>query len=325
MIARSDKFESYLHMSLAAIAFCLMLLPGHRANLSLFWQPAAQVGRFVQPEARTALPVTDATGTSVPRGKYQRIVVLEGLDLVLNLAPESRVVGVDDWSVTHSIEGWRVVDRPRIGDKREIERILACNPDLVIACTMGEPDSCEAVAQLRAVHVAVFDLGYVITIDHLLERVQSLGAVLQAPARAARLQEQLRRRAELTSNPPPSAPGKKRALFICTAGEGFTVGGGADVFQTMLVRAGLRNVAAEAGIDAMPVVTQETPLRLDPQVLVVRERNHRSVGESMPLHQLNIEVTAEIPGPFLGVAVPMDLVDTAESLHDQVYCQHKKQ
>ena len=319
----SDSWnEGHLHHALAAVVMLLATAFAWHSNPLLLERPALRRGATIVPSFQTTGPVRDATGANVPRGHYQRIVVMDGIDHLLWLIPAGSIVGVGDWPVDHSLEGWRIADRPRISDRHQIERILACHPDLVVTCSMGNPELREDIASLRSVGVTVFDLSYTVTFQDLLGQITCLSAVLEIPERGAGLRRALQYRCDLLRTPPQNVEFPRRGMFICTWENRVAVAGDDDIFDDIVTGAGLRNAGAEAGLHLSPVISLERALNMDPQEMVTRPRNRPALialpGIDSLVRSGKVKLSC-IPEPFIGSAAPLDFVDTVESIHDHVY------
>jgi|GEM_PF-4174845 len=313
--------ENPIHWTLALLVLFAALMPACRSDLLVLELPVSRNSPRFEPDPQSDF-VIDATGTPVTCHRYQRIVVLDGVDHVLQLIPADRIAGVGAWAASHSLEGWRLAGKPRFSDVGQVEKILSCHPDLVVLCSVGNPELREAITGLRSLGVPVFDLRYTITLDDLLGQITSLGALLKDSTRAAHLRDTAAQRAALLGLPLRSGRSPARSIFICSWGERVSVGGAGDIFHGMITGSGLRDAGAEAGLYMSPVVPIETALRINPQVLVTRPANRRALA-SLPgidaIMQGGNTSVAYIPEPFLGAAAPLDLIDTMEALQDQVY------
>jgi iron complex transport system substrate-binding protein len=143
------------------------------------------------------------------------------------------------------------------------DAVLPLQPDLVLA---GQDSARFTTDALRHVGVRVEVIPDADTVDALLANLVRVGAAVGRPERAddavasvrAWLDVLDRRVARLGDTHP-------RALVL--AAGGFVAGRG-TLADALLARAGLRNAAADAGIDGFARLTLERVLRIAPDVLI---------------------------------------------------------
>ena len=268
--------ERLLHYVAAIFVFALTLAFAWPSELAPLLHPALRMGGWFQADDLPANAVRDATGALVPCGNYRHIVALEGIGQLLLLVPANRIVAVGQWPEPHTLEGWRVADRPHISEARQVEKIMACRPDLVVTRSQGAPEEREGIAMLRSLGLPVFDLTFAMTLDDYLSQNDRLALLLKVPERGASLRSNISSRCALTKLPFPNARKPLRGVFICTWGERMTVSGDEDPSGNIVAEAGMLNVGAEAGLHLEPVISLEKALTMTPQVLFTRPNNLRA-------------------------------------------------
>lgn len=205
--------------------------------------------------AVSLLAAAGGARAAVPR----RVVSLGGVvtEIVHALGADERLVGVDQSSLYPPAAR----ELPQVGYFRgfAVEGVLSLRPDLVLASDQAGPP--EALAQLRAVGVAVASVPSAPSVTALEQGVAAVAAALQlgaeGQARARALHQQLDEAARpvVHAGPPP------RVLILSShtgrlqaAGEGsapdalLTLAGGVNAFT----QRGYKAVSAEAVAAARP-------------------------------------------------------------------------
>ncbi|MFB6080965.1 MAG: PGF-CTERM-anchored ABC transporter substrate-binding protein [Haloferacaceae archaeon] len=222
------------------------------------------------PAADCGFPVarTDATGARVTLAERPgRIVTLNpsAAQTLWELGARDRVVGVSEFAgYLNGTDDLPVVDTASGGVN--VERIVALDPDLVLAPgTIPE----ETVRALRKTGVPVFALNTSTSVDGVATKTRLLGRLTGECTAAARTNDWMRRNVAAVREAVADEP-RPRALYVF--GSGYTVG--SDTFVGDVMRtAGLRNVAAEAGISGYARISPEVVRERNPQWLVLNGRD----------------------------------------------------
>jgi len=206
----------------------------------------------------TAGPARDA--------RASRIVCLteETTETLYRLGEQDRIVGISGYTVRPP-EARR--DKPRVSafTTAKLDRILALEPDLVLAFSDMQADIVAALARAGlAVHV--FNQR---SIDGILRMVRTLGDLVGVPEKAEALIAELRANLEATAARAVTLPRRPRVYFeewdeppICGIGwvsELIGIAGGEDVFADLARSPGARGRIVE---DPLEVV------RRAPEVIV---------------------------------------------------------
>lgn len=210
----------------------------------------------------------DAGGVDVPLREYRRIVsaTIVADRVLADLCEPDRVIaftrhGAESSSFAHRLHG-----KPLVHARASVEEMLALKPDLVIVNNLVDPGY---VARLREHGLTVFDLGHMRGLDTLLTNIRAIGFLIGAPARgeayARTLETRMRRVAALKRR--EKAP---RALYVSTYADKLFGGTARTSYHDVIVHAGLRDVATEAGYEGWPELTAERLLALDPEVVVTK-------------------------------------------------------
>lgn len=140
------------------------------------------------------------------------------------------------------------------------EEVMPLKPDLVLAGLFSPSDS---VRMLKRQGLRVEVLGIPSSLAEIRQQVLSLGEMIGRQTQAdALVREFDHRLARLNQR-----PGRGERVLIMQPG-GFTLGRG-TLQDDILRAAGLRNVAAEAGIEGPGYLSLEAALLMRPQILVL--------------------------------------------------------
>lgn len=264
-------------------------------------------------------PVVDATGVAVAPRDFRRIVSGSPTAdaLLVRLVSRARLAAVTAWSAGGP-EGWRYAGLATVERVGDVERLLSLRPDLVIVHDYGEVDT---VTRLREAGLAVFDLGAATGVDALVEDARQLGALLGRRDRADALARAFSRRIRAVAADVPRDR-RPRAAYAAVYGDRLFGAGIGSSQHDVLVYAGLRDVAAEAGLRGWPQYAPERWLALAPDLVVTQPGMGAplcalpGLGETPPCTGEGGARVVEVPG--LDDAGP-GMLDTAERLHDRVF------
>ncbi|GJM22254.1 MAG: hypothetical protein DHS20C15_21690 [Planctomycetota bacterium] len=199
------------------------------------------------------------------------------LDLLVELLPPERVAGLPEQALIYSKPlpaGHALLSRPRF-EKYDGESVLALDPDLVVAQAW---QSHETTARLREAGVNVQLLEAANDWATLRTRITQLGAWLHEPARAAELVARTDARVDALLALPAS---NLTALAYSNYGGHGRVAAAETTSHEILRFAGLRDLAAEAGLVDHPSFSFEQLLAADPDVLVVGRADSGAAGSTL--------------------------------------------
>ena len=258
--------------------------------------------------------------------KPQRIASLSlGTDEILcALVSPERIVGLSRHSDNPEVSHVADIAR-RVGVKldRDPERIVALEPDLVLAARYSKIELRELVNQTGA--AVVVSTAFVSFTD-IQSNIANIGRAVGEPERAAALIAEMDLRLAEAAGRQASLRDDWRLLYY--APSGWTAGDRTTVDEVIRA-AGYRNAAATSGISGHQKITAEKVLEIDPDALLVaigydRDAGFREQLESDPqlatLTALHKGRIAELPAKrlisvsqYLAEAVPA-LVDAIEAL-----------
>ena len=255
--------------------------------------------------------------------KPQRIASLSlGTDEILcALVSPERIVGLSRHSDNPKVSHVAGIAR-RVGARldRDPERIVALEPDLVLAARYSKIELRELVNQTGA--AVVVSTAFVSFAD-IQDNIANIGRAVGESERAAALIAEMDLRLADGAGRPESPRQGWRLLYY--APSGWTAGDRTTVDEVIRA-AGYRNAAAAAGISSHQKITAEKVLEIDPDALLIgvgyaRDTGFRERLEADPqlatlaaLHQGRI---AELPAKRL-LSVSQHLAEAVPALVDAV-------
>ena len=194
-----------------------------------------------------------------------------GFDLMLALLPPERFAVVVSTALRYSAVARTPADLPGLEDLPRpegfhAEDILALGPDLVLVSDWRPP---AVPSLLEARGISTVRLPTPTTWEELEELVTFTAEVLAQPEAGAELLSGLRARKERLGG--PSGRGALRVLTYSNFGSSGYCAGAGTSWDLMVRLAGMRNAAAEAGLEGNSAIDLERVLELDPDVLLVSE------------------------------------------------------
>lgn len=268
------------------------------------------------PTCEYPLTATDATGTEV--------TVAEAPESVVTLAPgaaqtlweigaRAKVVGVS----MHAgfLEG--AGDRTNVSAdplSTDLETVVDLDPDIVLApnvTPVGEVDD------LRDLGLTVFHFETATSVDDVLEKTALTGELVGSCGGASETVSAARADLERIGDAIPPRAERPQGYF--TLGDGFTPGAG--TFQDDAIeRAGLVNLAAEAGLTGWEPISEEVVVNRDPEWIL-----HTDAFAEPPVGAAVEETTAMREGQVVAldanrISQPSpQLVDAITTIHEAVY------
>jgi iron complex transport system substrate-binding protein len=186
------------------------------------------------------------------------------------------------------------------------EELLRLDPDVVVAGAYTNAFTRRLVAELG---YRVVTLEPETSLDDIERNIEIVAAAIERPARGRELIAKLRADAATIA---AAQPGVETATVVVRPG-GFTVGAGSLADRLMRL-GGLRNVAAERGLDRWGSLSIETLLRTDPELLIFTGYRHdqpsmHNVYLAHPaLAALDRELpTVVVPAKFWSCGLPQSL------------------
>lgn len=260
--------------------------------------------------------VTDATGTEVTiEEEPERIVTLapSAAQTLWEIGARGKVVGMS----MHAgfLEGAETRTNVSADPlSTDLETVVDLEPDLVIAPNVTPR---REVTDLRELGLTVVHVETATSVDDVVEKTALMGQLVGACAGAAEAVDDMERTlARIASNVPEAA---QRPIVYYSLGDGFTPGAG--TFQSDAIeRAGLRNLAAEEGIDGWAQLSEEVVVEADPAWIAYPDS-----FPAPPVSDALGEVTAVREDQLVAldanaISQPSPrLIDAMVTLHEAVY------
>ncbi|MEY8880901.1 hemin ABC transporter substrate-binding protein [Donghicola sp. XS_ASV15] len=186
-------------------------------------------------------------------------------EIIFALEEQDRLIARD----TTSVYPPEALGLPDVGYMRRLsaEGVLSVGPDMIIARdTSGPP---EVLEQLQAASIPVVLVHDAFDPDAILSAIDTVGAALDVPAKAAELSATVQadldalaeRRAEITE--------KKRVIFVLSADAGrLNVAGRGTGADGLITMAGGINAVAD-GFDGYKLMNNEALLTANPDVVLM--------------------------------------------------------
>ena len=154
---------------------------------------------------------------------------------------------------------------PKVGSyvHPDLEKIVSLKPDLCLAVRDGNPK--HIVDKITALGIPVYTIDPR-NLEEIMEAVQMLGKVLDAPEKAAAIVDDMRGTIEKAEERVVRASRKPRVFFQIDASPIISAGSNTFIDQ-LITRAGGINLAA--GPTAYPRYSWEEVLRMQPDIVII--------------------------------------------------------
>jgi iron complex transport system substrate-binding protein len=265
-VKNSESFDS-MRLWWVLIAGAL-LLTGCRPPSS----PEASPGRSGGPFPRRVMMA--GAELRIPH-KPERIISLtpSNDEILCALVDEKRIAGVSGFSrdeaTSHVAAAAR---RINVFVDRNAEQIVALRPDLVLAARSTKLDLKNLLAQLETPVLVTTSFRNLAEIE---ANIRSIGQAVGEEIRAEAVIREMRRRlAAARGRLQPERAGR-RVLYLASGN--FTAGSETSIHE-ILIAAGMRNAAAEAGITGHARIAPEQIIQIDPDVILIGTGYERDRG-----------------------------------------------
>ena len=204
-------------------------------------------------------------------------------EIVYALGQQDRLVGRDRTS-TYPTE---VLELPDIGYRRSLspEGVLSVEPDLILALEgSGPPD---AIAVLQEAGVQYVTIKDEFSLDGVIEKIRTVGAVLGVDDSAEELATQTKRQLSQAQTAAHNAAGSdpKRVLFILSTQDNRITVGGVDTQADSIIRLAGGGNAADS-VSGYKLLTPEAMASAAPDVILMMDRQGNHDTEDHALFSL---------------------------------------
>lgn len=242
-------------------------LAGERRSLqpvvSARTEPALDI--VTSPNGERAL--RDESGVLVPLRTYSRVVAASTIAdaLLLEFAAPSQVVAFTQYSAENEVFGYRYAGKPQIDALKNMEGLLALEPDLLLVSTLSSGARLE---RLRETGVTVFSLGEMRGVDSFLRNARAVAALVgRTELGEMYATSTLRRLRSIAAHLPPER--RKSAIQLTYYGNKIYGSGRETSYTDVIHYAGLVDVGA-LNYTGWPAWSPEQVLELDPEVVITR-------------------------------------------------------
>jgi iron complex transport system substrate-binding protein len=246
--------------------------------------PAVTPGPRATPVLATAttapVTLTDSLGRTVTlAAPAQRIVSLapSNTEILFAIGAGSQIVGRDEFSDYPEA----AKSLPSVGGSMgqySNEQITALKPDLVLAGGINTP---EQVKSLEDLGLTVFYLGNPLTLDDLYANMETVGALTDQVAGAAKLNEDLRKRVGIVDKLMVGVTEKPVVFYEVDASDPskpYTAGPGTFI-DSLIQRAGGQNLPGLT--DPYPQVSLELVVAADPAIILLGDSLYGTTPETV--------------------------------------------
>ncbi len=240
---------------LAAVLATVAMLPGATAV------PAAAT----QEDCSFPVTVTDATGQEVTLEQDPERVVTtnpSAAQTMWEIGAQDEVIGVSQYAAY--LEGADAKANVSGSGGPSVERIVDLDPDLVLVPNSTHGFAKDRIQQIRSAGIPVYVYGQPTSIQYVIDKTRLTGRLTgnceAADERATRMEEDVARIERAVES--VERPVGLNYFFGFTSGANTFIG---EIMET----SGLRNGAAESGIEGFKPINEETVVEMDPDWIVV--------------------------------------------------------
>jgi iron complex transport system substrate-binding protein len=260
----------------------------------------------------TACTPTGQTPTQYVFDDLGRLVAINGTpQRIISLAPSNteilfalglghKVVGVTDWCDYPP----EALNKTKVGGyaNPDIEKIVALNPDLVLA---GYGNPIEVVYTLAGLGLTVFGIKTT-DLDDLLNDIRRVGEITDKELEALALTSAMESRIQAVTNQTAELEQRPRVFYIVWHDPLWTAGSGTFINE-LIEKAGGVNIFGN--VTGYPMVSIEDVLARDPEIIIASEWSYDWAMNATELASTNASQTGRIytldddlvqrPGPRL--------------------------
>lgn len=217
-------------------------------------------------EEATSFPltVTDATGEEITlENKPEKIISLlpSNTEIAFALGLDEQIIAVTD-NDDYPAE---VQQKEKIGGYEiDVEKIIALNPDLVLAHDLNVP---EGVTQLKDNGVKVIVVKDANNFEEVFQSIELIGTATGVDEAATQLIENMQAHLEEIADKLSEFEEEKRSVYLEISGEPeIYTAAASTLFDELLILANGNNIFADE--TGWPQVNEETVIEKNPQVII---------------------------------------------------------
>jgi len=277
--------------------------------------PASVAGQPTDTTTQSPFPITltDATGTEVTLDERPERVTTtnpSAAQVMWELDAESQVVGLTQFA--HYLDGAETktnVSSTELGVS--IERVVATEPDLVLA---PNATSVETIEALREAGVTVYHFPAATDFEDVKSKTLTIGQLTGNEQAARETNAWVDANVEAVSTATVDAE-EPRLMYPLLGG--YAVGD--ETFINEIIEAsGSENVVAEE-FDGYQSVSDEVVIRTEPDVLIITDQTEGQILDSEPYSLLDDPVVARLEVSYLNQPAPRSVVYSTRNLTAQLH------
>jgi iron complex transport system substrate-binding protein len=267
--------------------------------------------------------IKDESGLLIPIRDYRRVVSASTISdaLLLEFASPNQIAAFTQYSVDNEVFGYRYSGKPQIDALKNMEGLLALQPDLLLVSTLSSGVRLE---RLRELGLTVFSLGEMRGVASFLRNVRAISALLGRAEQGELYAKSTLSRLESIARHVPQQ-GRKSAIQLTYYGNKIYGSGAGTSYTDVLRYAGLIDAAADE-YEGWPAWSPEQVLSLNPDVIVTRTGMGTQLCTQATFATLKACVSGETNFPGV-VELPDALINdpgvgillSAERIHAAVY------
>ena len=248
---------------------------------SLIFSGCKETNQATSKKSEVAYNVTDMTGTNLAfKESPKRVVSLNcGVDeILLDLLPPERIAALsaraDDPGICASVEKAKTVSKRVQG--RNVEAILALNPDLVV---MPDWIGIDLVNGLRAVGVPVYVFKTPESLADIQDVIRKISTVVDAKEQGDEIVLTMQKKLERVQKITKQIPADKKQTLIPLSLMG-SFGGKGTTFDDMCNYANVTNGVSASGVAKKSSIAKEMIVKMDPDVFIIPTWDFEESGKA---------------------------------------------
>lgn len=209
----------------------------------------------------------DESGVVVALRPYRRVVSASTISdaLLLEFAAPDQILAFTQYSGDNEVFGYRYSGKPQVDALKNMEGLLALQPDLLLVSTLSSGARLE---RLRETGLTVFSLGEMRGVESYLRNARAVAALVGRPELGEMYAQSTLQR--LQSIARHISQGERKTAIQLTYYGSKIYGSGAQTSYTDVIHyAGLVDAAA-AAYTGWPAWSPEQVLELNPEVVITR-------------------------------------------------------
>lgn len=247
----------------------------------LIFSGCKETNQATSKKSEVAYNVTDMTGTNLAfKESPKRVVSLNcGVDeILLDLLPPERIAALsaraDDPGICASVEKAKTVSKRVQG--RNVEAILALNPDLVV---MPDWIGIDLVNGLRAVGVPVYVFKTPESLADIQDVIRKISTVVDAKEQGDEIVLTMQKKLERVQKITKQIPADKKQTLIPLSLMG-SFGGKGTTFDDMCNYANVTNGVSASGVAKKSSIAKEMIVKMDTDVFIIPTWDFEESGKA---------------------------------------------